>query len=167
MSDLIAIAYPDEFRAAEVRATLARLQREYLIDLEDAVVVTKDAEGKIKLHQSVNLTTAGAVGGGFWGGLVGMLFLMPLAGAAVGAGLGALSGKFSDYGIDDNFVKELSANLQPQSSALFVLVKKVTPDKVLPEVTKFGGVVLRTNLSAENEAKLREAFVEGNRQANA
>lgn len=163
MSDLVAIAYPDEFRAAEVRATLARLQLEYLIDLEDAVVVTKDSKGAVKLHQAVNMTAAGAMSGGLWGGLIGLLFLMPFAGAALGAGLGALSGKLTDLGIDDNFVKALSENLPPGSSALFVLVKKATPDKVIPEVAKFGGTVLRTSLSSEAEAKLREAFVEGNR----
>jgi uncharacterized membrane protein len=165
MSDLVVIAYPDEVKAQEVRVALARLQKEYLIDLEDAVVVTKDGEGKIKLHQSVNLTAAGAVGGGFWGGLVGLLFLMPFAGAAVGAGLGALSGKFSDIGIDDKFVKDLSENLAPNSSALFILIRKVTEDKVVPEIAKYGGVVLRTSLSHEAEARLRTAFVEGSRPA--
>lgn len=163
MSDLVAIAYPDEFRAAEVRATLARLQMEYLVDLEDAVVVTKDSSGKVKLHQPVNLTAAGAISGGFWGGLIGLLFLMPFAGLAIGAGVGALSGKLTDFGIDDNFVKALSENLPPGSSALFILVKKATPDRVVPEVAKFGGTVLRTNLSSEAEAKLREAFGEDNR----
>jgi len=163
MSDLVAIAYPDEFRAAEVRATLARLQMEYLVDLEDAVVVTKDSSGKVKLHQPVNLTAAGAISGGFWGGLIGLLFLMPFAGLAIGAGVGALSGKLTDFGIDDNFVKALSENLPPGSSALFMLVKKATPDRVVPEVAKFGGTVLRTNLSSAAEAKLREAFGEDNR----
>lgn len=163
MSDLIAVAYPDEFRAAEVRAALSRLQHEYLIDLEDAVVVTRDDKGEIKLHQIVNLAAAGAVSGGFWGALVGLLFLNPLAGAAVGAAAGAISGKFRDFGINDDFVKDLSANMQPGSSALFLLVKKIRPDKVIPEISKFGGVVLRTSLPKETEDQLREAFIEGNR----
>ncbi len=160
MSELIAIAYPDEFRAAEVRATLARLQLEYLVDLEDAVVVRRNRDGDLKLDQPVNLTAAGAVGGAFWGGLIGLLFLMPFAGAAIGAGLGALSGKLTDLGISDEFIKALSANLPQGSSALFVLVKKATPDKVVPQVAKFGGTVLRTSLSTEAEAKLREAFAD-------
>lgn len=161
MSDLIAVAYPDEFRAAEVRAMLARLQHEYLTDLEDAVVVTKDNDGKLKLHQSVNLTSKGAIGGGLWGGLIGLIFLVPFVGAAVGAAAGVLAGKFSDYGIDDAFVKELSANMAPGSSALFVLLRKFTADRVTPELAKFGGTLLQTSFSLEAEAQLRAALRQG------
>ena len=122
MSDLIAVAYPDESRAAGVRAMLAQLQHEheYLADLEDAVVVTKDKDGKLKLHQSMNLASKGAVGGGIWGGLIGLIFLVPFVGAAAGAAAGALIGKFSDYGIDDGFVKELSAKMAPRSLMAFL-----------------------------------------------
>jgi hypothetical protein len=95
-----------------MRAELAKLQKEYLIDMEDVVVVTKDDAGKVKLHQAVSLTAMGAVGGGFWGMLIGMLFLNPLLGAAVGAGAGALSGKLSDIGVNDEFMKELAKQLQ-------------------------------------------------------
>ncbi|MBX3734029.1 MAG: DUF1269 domain-containing protein [Verrucomicrobiae bacterium] len=158
MSTLIVIAYPDLHQAEEVRLKLRKLQKDYLIDLEDAVVATKDAGGKIKLHQAVNLTAAGAASGGFWGALIGMIFLNPLLGMAVGAGAGALSGKVSDYGINDQFMKDLAASLCPGSSALFVLVKKVTPDKVLQELEGSGGKVLKTSLSDEDEAKLQAAL---------
>ena len=158
MSTLIVIAYPDLHQAEEVRLKLRKLQKDYLIDLEDAVVATKDAGGKIKLHQAVNLTAAGAASGGFWGALIGMIFLNPLLGMAVGAGAGALSGKVSDYGINDQFMKDLAASLCPGSSALFVLVKKVTPDKVLLELEGSGGKVLKTSLSDEDEAKLQAAL---------
>ena len=121
-----------------MRLTLAKLQVEHLIELEDAAVVVKDEHGKIKLKQAVNLTGAGAASGGFWGLLIGILFFNPLLGAAVGAASGALAGAFSDIGVDDNFIRELGETLQPKSSALFVLVRKVTPDKVLEEVSKFG-----------------------------
>jgi uncharacterized membrane protein len=155
MSDLIVIAYDDEFKAEEVRLTLAKLQVEHLIELEDAAVVVKNAEGKIKLKQAVNLTSAGATSGGFWGLLIGILFFNPLLGAAVGAASGALAGAFTDIGVDDNFIRELGETLQPQSSALFVLVRKVTPDKVLDEVSKFGGKVLRTSLTKDEESQLQ------------
>jgi len=155
MSDLIVIAYDDEFKAEEVRLTLAKLQVEHLIELEDAAVVVKDEHGKIKLKQAVNLTSAGAASGGFWGLLIGILFFNPLLGAAVGAASGALAGAFTDIGVDDNFIRELGETLQPKSSALFVLVRKVTPDKVLDEVSKFGGKVLRTSLTKDEESQLQ------------
>ncbi|MFM6189632.1 MAG: DUF1269 domain-containing protein [Planktothrix sp.] len=158
MSDLIAIAYDDEYKAEEVRLTLIKLQKEHLIELEDAAVIVKNAEGKVKLKQAVDLTTAGAVSGGFWGLLIGTLFLSPVLGAAVGAAAGAASGALSDIGVDDNFMKSLGETLKPGSSALFVLVRKVTPDKVLDEVAPYGGTVLRTSLSKDEEAQLQEVL---------
>jgi uncharacterized membrane protein len=146
MSDLVVIGFDDEHTAFEMRAELVKLQKEYLIEMEDVVVVTKDEMGKVKLHQAVNLTAAGAVGGTFWGMLIGMIFLNPLVGAAVGAGAGALSGKLSDIGINDKFIKELGETLRNDTSALFVLVRKVTPDKVLEELKGFKGKVLKTSL---------------------
>lgn len=124
MSHLIAIAYDDIFKAEEVRLTLAKLQREHLIELEDAAVVVKNAKGKVKLKQAINLTAAGATSGGFWGLLIGTLFLVPLFGAAVGAATGAISGALSDIGVDDEFMRELGETLQPDTSALFILIKK-------------------------------------------
>jgi uncharacterized membrane protein len=161
MSNLIVISFPDEQLAFEMRAALAKLQKEYLIDMEDVVVVTKDAEGKVKLHQAMSLTAMGAMGGGFWGLLIGMIFLNPLLGAAVGAGAGALSGRFSDLGIDDNFMKELADHFKPGYSAIFILVKKATPDKVLDSLQQFKGKgkVIQTSLAKDEEATLR-AFIE-------
>lgn len=158
MSQLIAVSYPDLFKAQEVRLTLIKLQKEHLIDLEDAVVVTKDAAGKIKLHQAVNMTAAGAVSGGFWGTLIGMIFLNPIFGAAVGASFGAISGALTDLGIDDQMMKDVAAKLSPNTSALFVLVRAVTADKVVPEIQKFGGTVLQSSLSHEDEARLQAAL---------
>ncbi|ACK72162.1 membrane protein of uknown function UCP014873 [Gloeothece citriformis PCC 7424] len=156
MTDLIAIAYEDEFKAEEVRLTLAKLQREHLVELEDAAIVVKDQDGKVKLKQAINLPAAGATSGGFWGLLIGVLFLNPLLGAAVGAASGALAGALQDIGVDDNFMRELGETLQPGSSALFVLINKVTPDKVLEEVAPYGGKVLRTSLSKDQEKQLQE-----------
>ena len=158
MSDLVAISFDNEHTAFEMRATLAKMQKEYLIDMEDVVVVTKDEEEKVKLHQAVNLTAAGAVGDGFWGMLIGMIFLNPLLGAALGAGAGAVSGALSDIGIDDKFMKECGEAFKPGTSALFVLVKKATPDKVLEQLSQFKGRVIRTSLTADKESELRAAL---------
>ncbi len=156
MSDLFAIAYDDEFKAEEVRLALAKLQKEYLIELQDAAVVVKNAEGKVRLSQAINLTSTGAASGGFWGLLIGTLFLNPLLGVAVGAAAGAIGGALSDIGVDDNFMRELGETLQPGSSALFILASKITPDKVLEEIAPYGGKVLRTSLTKDKEAQLQE-----------
>lgn len=158
MSTLVVIGYDDEFKAEEVRLTLRKLQKDYLIDLEDAVVAVKNAKGKVKLHQAVNLTAISTIGGGFWGSLIGLIFLNPLLGAAVGASAGAVSGALSDIGINDNFMKELADTMNRGSSTLFVLVRKVTPDKVLDELKGTGGKVLKTSLSHDDETKLQEAL---------
>jgi uncharacterized membrane protein len=158
MSDLIAIAYEDEFKAEEVRLTIAKLEREHLIELEDAAVVIKNKEGKVKLKQAINLPATGAASGGFWGLLIGTLFLVPLFGAAVGAATGAISGALTDIGVDDDFMRELGKSMQNGTSALFILVRKITPDKVLDEVSKYGGKVLRTSLSKDDETQLQEVL---------
>ena len=158
MSDLVVIGFADEHTAFEMRAELVKLQKEYLIDMEDVVVVTKDDKGKVKLHQATNLTAAGAVGGGFWGMLIGMIFLNPLVGAAVGAGAGALSGKLGDIGINDKFMKDLGETITQGSSALFVLVRKATPDKVLERLKDFKGTILKTSLTADREEELRSVL---------
>ncbi len=158
MSTLVVVGYDDQFKADEVRLMLLKLQKDYLIDMEDAVVAVKDAKGKVKIHQAVNLTAAGAVSGGFWGTLIGLIFLNPLLGMAVGAGAGAVSGALTDVGINDSFMKELAGSMKPGSSALFVLVRKSTPDKVLEHITGTGGKVLKTSLSHEDEAKLQAAL---------
>jgi uncharacterized membrane protein len=158
MSTLAVIGYDNVFKAEEVRLSLMKMQRDYLIDLEDAVVAVKDSAGKVKLHQAVNLTAAGATRGGFWGTLIGLIFLNPLLGLAVGAGAGAVAGALSDAGINDNFMKDLAATMKPGSSALFVLVRSMTPDKVLEELRGTGGTVLKTSLSHEDEGKLQAAL---------
>ena len=166
MSDLIVVAFPGEDTADQVLNKLQALQKEHLIDMEDACVVVRDRNGKVHVKQAVNLVGLEAASGGafgaFWGTLIGLLFLNPLAGlltgAAFGAGAGALSGMLSDYGINDDFIRSLGETLEPGTSALFVLVRRATLDKVLPEVRPFGGKVIRTSLSTEQEARLRRAL---------
>lgn len=158
MSDLIVVGYDDEHTAEEVRMRLVKMQQEYLVDLEDAVVAVRDTNGHVKLNQIHHLTAAGALTGGFWGALIGLIFLSPLIGAAIGAAAGAVGGALSDIGIDDNFMKEFAANFQPGSSALFVLVRKMTTDKVLEHLKGTGGRILKTSLSHDDEAKLQAAL---------
>jgi len=158
MAELVVIAFPNETQAEAVRQKLLTMQKEYLIELGDAVLAVRQPDGEVKLNQLVSMTAAGAASGGMWGALIGLLFLNPLLGAAVGAGAGALSGRFTDVGINDNFMKEAAGALKPGQAALCVLVRKVTADKVLPAMASFGGKVLSTNLSTEQEAKLQEAL---------
>jgi uncharacterized membrane protein len=161
MSDLIAVAYPDKETAETVRRTLFQLTVERVIDLADAVVVTRDDKGRVKLHQAASPAAAGATGGALWGGLIGLLFLAPLFGMAVGAAVGGASGAMTDVGINDDFMRALGEKVVPGSAALIVLVRSSTPDKVLPEIQRFGGDVLQTSLDNESEERLQEALQAG------
>lgn len=157
MSTLIAVAYDDVSTAKTVRDKLFQLQTQHLITMEDAVVVERRQDGRVKLHQVRSTAGSGALGGALWGGLIGLIFFMPFLGAAVGAATGAIAGGAVDVGADDTFMRQVGEQLSPGKAALFVLVVSSTPDKVLPEVAPFGGTILTTNLSAEAEANLREA----------
>lgn len=158
MSDLLVIVYPNEATAETVRKRLFELQKEYLIEIGDAVIATKDANGHVKLNQLLNTTAVGAVSGGFWGTLIGAIFLNPLLGAAVGVASGALGGALSDFGISDPMMKDLASSLQPGSAALFVLAQKLTADKVIDRIKDEGGVVLKTSLDRSKEQALRDAL---------
>lgn len=158
MSDLIVIVYPTEAKAEEMRAKLLDLQNQYLLSIGDAVIAVRREDGKVKLNQLLNTTAAGAITGGFWGTLVGLIFLMPLLGAAVGVASGALGGALADYGINDDFMKNLASKLKPGSAALFVEIKKMTEDKVLDAIKGTGGELLQTSLDHTKEQALREAI---------
>ncbi|AXI79127.1 DUF1269 domain-containing protein [Peterkaempfera bronchialis] len=156
MSNLFAIAYPDVETAEQVRAELGNLQKQKLIEVEDAVVVERRPDGKVKLHQGMSTTGVGAATGALWGGVIGLLFFMPFLGAAIGGATGAAVGATSDVGVDDDFMRKVGEKLQPGGAALFVLVRQSTPDKVLPRVAPFGGEIIQTSLSAAAEEQLRE-----------
>ena len=158
MSDLLVIEFPTEAKAEEVRQTLLGMQKDYLIELGDAVIATKCDAGQVKLNQLYQPVKAGAVSGLFWGSLVGLLFMMPLVGAAVGAASGALSGKFTDVGINDDFMKEAGKTLQSGNAALFLLIRKMTADKVLAALHGSGGKVLRSSFDETKEEAIREAL---------
>jgi len=166
MSELVVLGFDKPNEADAILNRLVSLEKEYLIDLEDAVVAIRDSSGKVRLKQSVNLISMGAARGGLsgalWGTLVGLLFLNPLAGmvlgGAVGAGSGAISGSVTDYGIDDKMIMKLAETIPENSSALFLLIRKMQPEKVLAEFKDTPARVVRTSLSPDQETKLRDAL---------
>lgn len=158
MADLLAIEYDTEAKAEEVRQRLLSLQKEYLIELGDAVIAVKTPGGQVKLNQLFQPVKAGAVSGMFWGTLIGLLFMMPLAGAAVGAASGALGGKFTDVGINDAFMKEAAQHLQSGKAGLFLLIRKMTTDKILAELRGSGGIVLQSSFDETKEEALQQAL---------
>jgi uncharacterized membrane protein len=156
MSNLIAVSYPDPATAEQVRGELLQMTEEKILELDDVVVITRDADGKIDVHES-SRAGAGAAGGALMGGLIGLLFFAPLLGMAFGAAGGALGGSLSHGPINEDFMRQLAAKLDPGKAALIVLVRKSTPDKVLPRLGNHDGHVLQTSLSDADEAKLRAA----------
>ena len=160
MANLVAIAYDDVGTAQRVMGSVSELVKQHALALDDAVVIERKQDGKVKLHQP-SVAGVGAAGGALWGGLIGLLFLNPLLGMAIGAGTGAAVGAMADYGVDDNFMKELGTRLEPGNAAVLVLVREATRDKVVPEVSKFGGHVIQSSLSNEQEAQLQEALDKG------
>ncbi|HRO13648.1 MAG TPA: DUF1269 domain-containing protein [Paracoccus sp. (in: a-proteobacteria)] len=160
MSQLIVIGFDDEADAFALRQELAKAQSEFLLKLEDAVVVTRPTAGEYQLHQAVNLTAAGALGGTFWGSLIGLLFLNPLLGAAVGAGAGALAGRASDYGVPDDFIRQIGKTVPVGSGAVFILARDFNMDKLLPRLEKHrsNARVIQTSMSNADEERLRSAL---------
>jgi uncharacterized membrane protein len=158
MSDLLVVAFPSEAKAEEVRKKLLDMQQEYLIELGDGVIAVKQPDGRVKLNQMFHPTASGAAYGAIWDTLIGMLFLMPLAGTALGAAAGALGGALSDAGINDRFIRDAAQTLQSGNGGLFLLIRKMTTDKVLAELQGVGGTVLRTSFDHTKEEALRQAL---------
>lgn len=158
MSELIVLSFDSQDGAAKVRDRLYELRKEQLLTLADACVVSRNNKGKLKFKQARNLVGEGAMGGMFWGALVGLLFLNPIAGIAIGTVVGGLTGKFGDIGIDDQFMKDVSESVEPGESALFMLVDEWSEERVLEELKAYDPEVLRTNLSPEDEDNLKAAF---------
>ncbi|MGO9419027.1 DUF1269 domain-containing protein [Roseiarcus sp.] len=159
MSDLVFIAFDTEKQAEEVRDKVLGMQKEYLIEIEDAVIATRDDQGRVKLNQLMHPAASGAISGAFWGMLIGWLFLMPVAGAAVGAAGGALGGSLVDVGInDDDMRKQANEALKPGTAGLFLLIRKMTTDKVLDDLKGVGGTVIRTSFDHAKEEALKAAL---------
>jgi uncharacterized membrane protein len=156
MSDLVAIAYEDLPTAQRVASNLGDAVKGHDIELDDLVIVERKEDGKVKLHQP-SLAGMGAASGALWGGLIGLIFFMPLFGLAIGAAAGAAGGALTDSGVDDKFMKRLGEELAPGKAALILLVRKVSADKILPEI-KVPGTVIQTSLSNEDEQALQEAL---------
>ena len=160
MATLIVITYDQEQTGFDALNKLAELSKLQLITLADAAVAVKDPKGKVKVKQTLENQMSGssAIWGGFWGLLIGLLFLAPIFWGLLGALMGYLMGKAGDVGIDDTFIKEVGDSLDPGQSALFMLVAEATPDKVMEAMSEFGGEVYQTSLSKEDEEKLRKAL---------
>jgi uncharacterized membrane protein len=158
MADLIAIGYPDEATAEAAAEEARRLARDLIIEPDAIAVIVRDTEGKYHVHTSHHLVRGGATWGMFWGLLFGALFFVPVVGIAIGAGLGALMGKVTKSGIDQQFQDQVRDMLTPGSSALFLMVEKITPDKAVEALSKYGGTVLKTSLSKDGEKELQDAL---------
>ena len=164
MADLIAIGYPDEATAEAAAEEARRLARDLIIEPDAIAAIVRDKEGNNHVHTQHHAVGAGATWGMFWGLLFGLLFFIPVFGMAVGAGMGALMGKITKSGINREFQDQVRGMLQPGSSALFLMVEKVTPDKAVDALSKYGGTVLKTSLSKEDERELQEALHGGGAQ---
>jgi len=158
MAELIAIGYPDEATAEAAADEARRLSHDLIIQPDAIAVIVRDQEGKYHVHTSHHPVSGGAVWGMFWGLLFGMLFFIPVFGMAIGAGMGALMGKLGKAGINKEFEEQVRGLVQPGTSCLFLMVEKVTPDKAIEAMSKFGGTVLKTSLSKEGEQQLQEAL---------
>jgi len=156
MSDIIAIGYSDEGTAAEAAEEARRLAADLIIEPDAIAVIRRDTEGKYHVSTSHHPVGAGTSWGLFWGFLFGLLFFVPVFGLAVGAGLGALMGKVEKAGIDKQFQDQVRGMLEPGTSALFLVVEKVTPDKAVDALSRYGGTVLKSSLSKDGEAELQK-----------
>ena len=160
MTDLVFIAFPSEAKAEEVRSQILDMQKEYLIEIGDAVIATRDEKGRVKLNQMMHMTGIGAATGALWGALLGMIFLMPVAGAAMGAAAGAVGGALTDFGISDAKMREEAQALKPGEAGLFLLIRKMTTDKVLADLAGVGGTVVMTSFDHATETALRNALAQ-------
>jgi uncharacterized membrane protein len=158
MADLIAIGYDDETTAALAEAEVQRLAKDLIIQPDAVATIVRTADGKYKVSTNHHAVGTGASWGMFWGLLFGLLFFVPVFGMAIGAGLGALMGKVEKSGLDKQFIKQVREMLKPGTSALFVIVEKVTPDKAVEGLSQYGGTVLKSSLSKDAESQLQEAL---------
>jgi uncharacterized membrane protein len=158
MATLVAIGYPDETTATAASQEANRLAKDLIIQPDAIAVITRDREGKFRVTTNHHAVAGGTSWGMFWGLLFGMLFFIPILGMAVGAGLGALTGKLAKGAINKEFQERIRDELQPGTSALFLVVEAVTPDKAVEALAQFGGTVLKSSLPKETEAELQEAL---------
>jgi uncharacterized membrane protein len=158
MAELIVLAFDDEEGALQMRDKLLEIRKQRMLQLADAAVVVRRQDGKMQVKQLTELVGSGALGGAFWGVLIGLLLAVPWLGLAVGAVAGAAISSLTDYGVDDKFIKEVGDTIQPGHSALFLLIHRANLEQLMPRLKEFHPTILQTTLSEEDEVRLREAF---------
>jgi uncharacterized membrane protein len=158
MADLIAIGYPDEATAQAAADEARRLAHDLIIQPDAIAVISRDKDGSYHVTTNHHMVGAGATWGMFWGFLFGLLFFIPVFGLAIGAGMGALMGKLTKTSIDKQFQEQVRDMVKPGTSCLFLMLEKVTPDKAVEAMSKYGGTVLKTSLSKEDEQELQAAL---------
>jgi uncharacterized membrane protein len=160
MATLVAIGYPDQGTAEQARDTVAQLEADLVIQADQVAAISRDLEGKYHVHTTHGGASSGggAIWGGFWGMLFGLLFFIPIAGLALGAGLGALFGHMGEKGIDKAFQQQVRDYLKPGTSALFMVIEQATPDKAIAALQQYGGTVIKTSLSDEDTHRLQDAL---------
>jgi len=158
MTHLVVLGLDSPTKAEEVFDLAGDLAKQELLQLQDAAYAYRDDKGKVRIHQAVSLIGAGAASGALWGTLIGMLFLMPVAGLAIGAGTGALTGKLADVGINDDTIKQIGGQLEQGKAAVFLLAKSATVDKVIDAIKPYNPTVIQTNLTKDREEELVKAL---------
>lgn len=160
---MVVLGFDGEATAEKAKEKMIELDKQYLLELDQVVVAVRKADGHVKVNEEPRLTGIGAIGGAFWGLLVGLIFLVPAVGFVIGTASGAIAGHFAKYGITKEYMKDVEAAIQPGSSALFILADQVKVDRVIPMLSGYHPRVLRTSLSTEQEAQLKEAFGDSSR----
>jgi uncharacterized membrane protein len=158
MSEMIVLGFENEAEADDFGLKLAQMQKDLVIQLDDAAEVVRDPDGKPHVKHGGSLVGAGALGGAFWGMLFGLLFFIPFLGLAIGAGMGALMGKLGKTGIDKQVLSQMSDAVPPGKAGWFLVISKMTEDKFMATVEGTRATVVRTSLSEEQEKELKEAF---------
>ena len=158
MAHLVVLGVDNPSDAERLFDLAGDLAKQELLQLEDAAYAYRDDRGKVRIHQAVSLTGAGAASGALWGTLIGLLFLMPVAGLAIGAGTGALAGKLADVGINDDTIKQIGGQLEQGRAAVFLLAKSATVDRVIEAIKPFNPTVIQTSLSHDREEELVRAL---------
>lgn len=158
MTDMVVLAFDGEDAAAQAKTKVIELNKQYMLGLDQVVEVVRKPDGGVKISHDPNITGRAALGGAFWGMLIGLIFLMPDIGFAVGTAAGAIAGHFSNYGISKDFIKQVSQSIQPGNSALFILADNMKIDRLIPMLAPLHPRVIRTSLSGDQEKELRDSF---------
>jgi uncharacterized membrane protein len=158
MAHLVVLGLDNRDDAERVFDLAGELAKQELLQLQDAAYAYRDDKGKVRIHQAINLTGAGAASGALWGTLIGLIFLMPVAGLAIGAATGAIGGKLADVGINDDTIKQIGQQLQQGKAAVFLLARSATVDRVIEAIKPYNPTVIQTNLTRDREEELVRAL---------